>query len=167
MIRPLKPGAAARLWLFFAGAAAVLSIGLPWAPTGEAWKWMPGYFTPGFCSTVYDYDGWASVECMPTFVNSGIYPVYDAAGSTGAQHPARALIAMAAVLVVLGYRQANRRLLAAAVVVAGIAFVAFGVHPAAGQLAFGISIAALVMALRSDNLLSRFPDRSISSAVRR
>ncbi|RIJ70281.1 hypothetical protein D1871_19400 [Nakamurella silvestris] len=150
------PGPVARRWLFAAAVTAVLSLGLPWgASAGSGGSVLPGYFTPGFCSTVYDYEGWASVECSSSYYFPTLYFTgHGGGGIPGAAHPSRALIAVAVVLVILGYRQANRRLLIAAAFVAATAFFAFGIRPASGQLTFGLALVCLVLALRADRMLS-------------
>lgn len=148
------PGPRARTWLFAAAAAALLSLGLPWGSTTGGGSVLPGYFTPGFCSTVYDYEGWASVECSSSYFFPTLY-FHGAGGAIpGAAHPARALLAIAAVLLVVGYRRTDRRILLGGLLAGAVGFFAFGVQPAAGQLAFGLGVVCVALALRADGLLA-------------
>lgn len=156
--RPPPIGAAARLWLAVALLATVLSVGLPWSATGlSPGSYLPGYYTPGFCATVYDYDGYASMDCGPGYLSPGFYlSGYGFGGEAGASHPARVFIAVGLLLVVLGYRRGSAQVLTAALLIGAVGFLAYGVSPAAGQLSFGLALAALWLALRADGIRLRW-----------
>jgi len=134
-----------RWWTALAVATAALSLGLPWGTAGSAY--VSGYFTPGMCATVYDYEGWASLDCTAGFVSPGF--VLGGGEYTGAQHPARLFIAVVIALLVTGLRRHPVMTSRTAVVVGTVGFLAFGVQPAAGQLALAVSVAASWTSLRA------------------
>lgn len=56
--------------LVAAAACAALSLGLPWT-IGLKGAYGTTLFTPGNCVTVYDYQGYASLECTTGMVFPG------------------------------------------------------------------------------------------------
>jgi hypothetical protein len=109
--------------------ALVVSLGLPWGfQGGTASSIIPGYYTPGFCTTVYDNDGYAFTECSPGWVGAPIFmPGVSGAYTPGAKHAARFGIAFGLVACALALRKGRRRIL----LVAGIVLFAVSV-PTAG-----------------------------------
>lgn len=145
-----KPKIAARRWLLLAGVAGLLSLGLPWSSV-----YQPGfgYWSPGFCYTGYDSDGWASTYCDPWYVPG--------AGSIvrviGAQHPARVLLLLTVLALIAGYRRESKALLKWAPVLAALGLFGFGVTGMAGQIVFAVGLAALLRALYLDGVLKSSP----------
>jgi hypothetical protein len=143
-------GVSFRVPACIAAGLLVLSLGLPWLQTiGTAGTYLPGYVTPGFCSTSFDADGWAFSSCTPMTVSPG-FPLPGTAGSvtTGASHPARFGIAWAVVLGITAIRRDRPKLLLLAgaglgvvmTISAGVGFSTSGVCAAwlaVGALVFG------------------------------
>jgi hypothetical protein len=101
------------LWTKIAAGLCVLSFGLPWIITnGTSSSLIPGWFTPGFCSTSIGYDGWSSMSCDPGFVGAPMF-IPGSQGSTGAgaQTTGRFGIAAALVSLFLSRQTGNRKLL--------------------------------------------------------
>lgn len=53
--------------LLLAAALLVLALGLPWTTAFST----SGWYSPGFCTTVYGPDGYGSVECDPGWYSPG------------------------------------------------------------------------------------------------
>jgi hypothetical protein len=94
-----------------AAALLVVSLGFPWlVRDGNAGTSIPGWVVPGFCSTTYDYNGWASSSCSPMTIGSPLYvPGTDGAIVSGSSHSARFAIAAGLVCIVLAQRRNRRR----------------------------------------------------------
>lgn len=138
--RPLRPSTL----LLLAALLAGLSLGLPWGTggAGQPGTWVGGYYDPGYCVTVYDYDGYASLDCSTGMYNSGIYFAGDENGvRSGYAHPARVFVVGAAVLVAAGLRQRSSRLLRIALAVAAVGVLCDGVGSGSG---FFVGLAAAV-----------------------
>lgn len=130
--------------LTVAAAFALLSLGLPWG-SSDPGRWTGGFYSPGFCSTVYDGNGWASTECGPGFYSAGIH-LGGGSGAAGYRTCVRVFLLIAAVLLIIGLRRRSGPLpaLAAAVLTLG-----WLLQPGAqsGQIAYLLALAALVTAL--------------------
>jgi hypothetical protein len=102
-------------WLLALGAALLLALGLPWnINTGTDDYIIPGYYVPGYCTTVYDADGYATTECDPGFVGAPIFGFgTDGSFTSGSQHPARFGLVAALVALVVAWRTRERRWLLA------------------------------------------------------
>lgn len=120
--------------LAVAGALALLGLGLPWTTAYS----VAGYYTPGFCSTTYDADGYGSVSCSPGFVGAG----YNNPALPGFTIDVRVFAALMLLAGLFGIRRRSPVLLGIGLVIGGAALVR---NPGtqAGQL---IWVAALVLA---------------------
>jgi hypothetical protein len=153
--RPLRP----RTLLLLAALLAGLSLGLPWGTggAGQPGAWVGGYYAPGYCVTVYDYDGYASLDCSTGTYNSGIYFSGDENGvRSGYAHPARVFVVGAAVLVGVGLRQRSARLLRIALAVAAVGVLCDGVGSGSGFFVALAAVAVLATALHRMHVIS-FP----------
>lgn len=103
--QPLMPIVAAGL--------IVLSLGMPWIfLQGTDSSFIPGWFLPGTCVTVYDLDGWASSDCTPGTVAPGIL-LPGTRGTTGAgmEHSGRFGLAWGLLMTIIGLQTGRRHLL--------------------------------------------------------
>jgi hypothetical protein len=136
----------------------VLALGLPWLQTiGTSGTYLPGYITPGFCTTTYGYDGYATSECSPMTVGVGM-SLPGSAGSitSGASHPARFGIVWAMVATVVAIRRrAPRFFLVGA---AGLGVV-MAISAGLGFSTSGVCAAWLAVGLLTFSGLSRDPTR--------
>jgi len=136
-----------------AACCAVLALALPWSSATDA-TYVPGWFVPGTCITVYDYDGWPSLDCTTGTISPGMYfPGIGAYG--GKDTEIRVFLVAVVALVVLARRRRRPSLATAAVVLAGAGLVLAGLRPRSGQLAYLAGMVLLVAALRADRLLGR------------
>src|SRR5699024_7003071 len=121
-----------------AALAGGLSLGLPWRSAADA-VYLPGWYMPGSCATVYDLDGWPSLEC--TSGSMGFDTLIRAAGAAGGKELAvRVLLAAVVVLVVLARRRRAAGLATGTVVTAAVGLALAGLAlggllPRTGQLA--------------------------------
>ncbi len=102
-----------RLWPAIAAGLIIVSLGMPWIfVSGTDSTYVPGWFVPGFCTTVYDLDGWAFSECTQGVVNPGLY-LPGTNGSTGAglEHTGRFGLAWALVMIAMAHRTGHKRYL--------------------------------------------------------
>lgn len=164
-----RPTGSVRSWLVAAGVAAICSLGLTWGIGGasSSGDYIPGWYAPGYCTTVYDDDGGASMDCTSGFVSPGYYTGYGSStGATGAGQPARVFLALGAAAVVFGYRRQDRRLVAAAPVIMTIGLAVTGLNPGPGMVAYTLGLACLVWGLRLDGVLRVRPrtPRALSPA---
>ncbi len=124
----------------------VLSLGFPWViRSGTSSTTIPGWYVPGLCRSVQDYDGWMSMECEP---GSSAPPIF-MPGSAGSLVPgygnsARFGLIAAVLLVALGIRRSRPTLfvLASVVVVSQVVFAS-----GARNLTAGIAMALIASAL--------------------
>lgn len=137
--------------LTVAGALALLALGLPWGGAGPG-RWTTGIYTPGFCSTIYDSNGYASSECSPGFYLPGIH--LSDGPPAGYLTGARVVVVVVVALLTLGLRQPDSRLPTVAVAVAAGGWL---VDPGAtsGQIVYLVALAVLVVALHRSGRLSR------------
>lgn len=161
--RPTDP---ARRWLVVAGVAALCSLGLSWGAGGGgegSLQYVPGSYTPGFCSTSYGADGWAYTDCSAGSASPG-YILGSGTGTsgTGSTQPARVFLALAATAVVFGYRRSDRRLVLAAPVMMAVGLAVTGLNPGPGMVAYTFGLACLVWGLHLDGAL-RLPRRAPST----
>jgi len=157
---PGRPAGARRRgtpMLLLAGLLSVLSLGLAW---GVGWSgydsmYVPGWYVAGGCYTDYDYEGYGTVICDPGTFSPGVYlPGSDGGrGATGAQHSARAFLAVGWALVGIGRWQRNRRLQVLAPAVMALGVVADGVGNGAGFVVALAAVACLARSLQLDGLL--------------
>lgn len=129
-------------------ALLVLALGLPWLQTiGTSGTYLPGYVVPGFCTTSYGYDGFATSECSPATIGVGI-SMPGSAGSitSGASHPARFGVAWAIVAMMLAVRRREPRLMLAGAAGLGLvtAFSAGLGFSTSGVCAAWLAVGALV-----------------------
>lgn len=139
----------------------VLALGLPWLQTiGTSGTYLPGYVTPGFCTTSYGYDGFATSECSPMTVGVGM-SLPGTAGSitSGASHPARFGIAWAVVAAVVALRRREPRLFLAGA--AGLAMVT-ALSAGLGFSTSGVCAAWLAVGLLAFSGLGRMKQASSS-----
>lgn len=152
-----RPTGSVRWWLVAAAVAAFCSLGLTWGTGGadsSGGDYIPGWYSPGSCITVYDFDGGASMDCTSGFVSPGYSTGYGiSAGATGAGQPARVFLALGAAAVVFGYRRRDRRLVAAAPVLVAVGLAVTGLDPGPGMVAYTIGLACLVWGLHLDGAL--------------
>ena len=146
-----RPGPLARRWLLIAAVAATLSLGLPWSTSPT----FGVSVIPGFCSTSYCADGFATTECGPA--TTQFAPTGGLTPSVGYQHPVRVLGLVTAGLVVAGYRRGHRGWLLAAPAPGVLALCGYGLTGTSGQLVFAAALGALVMALVRDGVVPRRP----------
>lgn len=142
-----------------ASVGAICSLGLTWGGGGSTGEYLPGWYTAGTCISVYDYDGYASLDCTGGYVSPGYYT----AGSTdftGADQPARVFLALAAAAAVVGYRRRDRRLVVAAPVILAVGLVVTGLSPGPGMVAYSVGLACLSWGLHLDGAL-RFSRRTM------
>jgi hypothetical protein len=136
-----------------AACCAVLALALPWSSATDA-TYIPGWYVPGMCTSVYDNDGWPSLDCTPGMISPGIFlPGMGAHG--GKDTEIRVFLVAVVVLVVLARRQRRTSFATAAVVLAAAGLALAGLRPRSGQLAYLVGMALLVLALRTDGLLGR------------
>ena len=136
---PLVRTSARRL-IGLAAALFVLSLA---APAGTGLQPSMNYL-PGWCSTSYDADGWASMWCTPGTVSTS----FDAVGTVGLAHPLRIFVAVAVVLIAFGLRNRSRRLLQAAVAVGALGFLLGGAD-SVSRLLVGAAVVTLALAVRA------------------
>ena len=140
-----------------AGVAAICSLGLTWGVGGgdsSGGDYIPGWYAPGSCITVYDYNGGASMDCTSGFVSPGRSTGYGSStGATGSGQPARVFLALGAAAVVFGYRRRDRRLLVAAPVIMAVGLAVTGLNPGPGMVVYTIGLACLVWGLHLDGVL--------------
>jgi hypothetical protein len=100
-------------WTKIAAGLCVLSFGLPWIITnGTSSSLIPGWFTPGFCTTSVGYDGWSSMSCDPGFVGAPIFlPGSQGSTGAGAETTGRFGLAAALVSILFASRTGNRKML--------------------------------------------------------
>lgn len=157
---PVVPALSARAGrsgalLAIAAAAAVLALMLPWSSSADG-GYVPGWFVPGSCVTVYDYDGWPSMECTTGTISPGFY-VAGVGAAGGKDTAVRVVIAAVVALVVLARRRRSARLGTVAVLAAVAGLTLGGLLPRPGQLAYLAGVALLAAALHRDGLLGRLP----------
>jgi hypothetical protein len=141
-----------RALLVAAALAAVMSLGLPWASGADS-TYLPGWYVPGTCVTVYDPDGWASTDCSTGTFTPGIFlPGHGAYG--GKNTAARVFVILATVLVVWALRRGSGTLARLALLVAGIGLVLGGLRPRTGQLVYLGGMLLLALALHRAGLLA-------------
>ncbi len=150
-----RPGPLARRWLLIAAVAATLSLGLPWKNSVEAGFGFT-YYGTGLCSNSWDADGWMTTTCDPYWTPQlEVKP--ELTTVIGAEHPARALVLLTVLALVVGYRRGHRGWLRLAPTPAMVALFGYGVTGMSGQLAFALALGALVMALVRDGVYPRRP----------
>lgn len=145
--------------------AALCSLGLTWGAGGAggaSGEFVPGWYTPSFCSTSYGAGGWAYTDCSGGYASPG-FIVGSGTGPSGAgaTQPARVFLAFGAAVVVLGYRRSDRRLVVAAPVIMAVGLAVTGLNPGPGMVAYTIGLACLVWGLHLDGAL-RLTRRSAS-----
>jgi hypothetical protein len=141
-----------RALLIAAGLAGVMSLGLPWASGGDS-TYLPGWYVPGTCVTVYDPDGWASTDCSTGIITPGILlPGHGAYG--GKSTAARVFVVLVAVLVAFALRRGSSALARTALLVAGLGLVLGGLRPRTGQLVYAGGMLLLAVALGRAGLLT-------------
>jgi len=151
------PAAGTRGWLTLAALLGVLSLGLPWATWSERYA-TGGFLTPGSCTTTYDHEGFATLDCLPMTFTPG-FDLTSAGTLTGADLAARVLLVVVAVLVWTAYRRrdASRAVVdpaaGLAVALAAVAPLIAGAAAQTGQVAWVLGAVALVVALRRDGML--------------
>jgi hypothetical protein len=124
----------------------VLSLGLPWVILqGTDGTYIPGWFNPGMCSTSYDIDGWASMDCTPGTIGIPIN-IPGTAGTTGAgaEHSGRFGLIGALAAVVYALRTGQRRFLRPAAF--GLMFVT-GLSTGTRALTSGVMVAWVAVGL--------------------
>lgn len=153
MTTVLERAARVRGGLFTVAAAfALLSLGLPWG-SSDPGRWTAGSYSPGFCTTVYDSNGWASMECGPGFYSPGIH-LSGGGAPAGYLTGIRVILVVVVVLLAISLRQPAGPLPTVAVAVAAIGWM---LQPGArsGQIAYLLALAVLVVALRRAGRISR------------
>lgn len=151
--RPLRP----RTLLLLAALLAGLSLGLPWNTSGpgQPGTWIGQYYQPGYCFTVYDYDGYASLDCSTGYYNTGIYIDGNEEGiRSGYAHPVRVFVAAAALLVGAGLRQRSARMLRVGLAVAAVGVLCDGVGNGSGFFLGLGAVALLATALHRMGVIS-------------
>ena len=148
---PARLRSVAPALLALAAIAAVISLGLPWASALEL-RYQPPIYSPGLCSTVYDPDGWASVECDPIYSYAGY--TYGLSGHhVGYQRAVRVLLPAAVLLLIAGVRLRRRPLVVAGYVAAAAGLVVGGLRFYPGQVAYVIALVAITFWLVRDGWL--------------
>lgn len=142
-----------------AGVAALCSLGLAWGSGSSSGAYSPGWYTAGTCITVYDADGYASLDCTGGYISPGYYTP-GSAGPSGASQPARVFLAIAAAAAVVGYRSRDRRLVLAAPVIMAVGLAVTGLNPGPGMVAYSVGLACLSWGLHLDGAL-RFSRRTM------
>ncbi|WP_353647676.1 hypothetical protein ABLG96_12290 [Nakamurella sp. A5-74] len=117
-----------------AGALALLALGLPWTTA----SFVPGYYSPGFCTTTYDADGYGSMYCSTGFIGAG----YNNPASPGFTIDVRVYAALMLIAAIWGLRRRSPVLLGIALT-AGAAALVRNPGSQAGQLVWA---GALVLA---------------------
>lgn len=144
-----------RTLLLLALAAAALAMVAP-APDFQ----IGTGFLPGFCTTSYDLDGWATLDCTPGIIKSTVDPL----SSTGIAQPARIYVAAAIAAVLVAIRRERGRtdapttrsvLLLRVALAATVAGVVLGGLAAPGRLALLAAAVLLALALRAWGALPR------------
>ncbi|WP_029135253.1 hypothetical protein [Nakamurella lactea] len=144
--RPAIAPAAARRRLWLAGALALLSLGLPWSAARAGYQ-VAGWYAPGSCISVYDADGYATLDCSPGYYSPG-WSVAGQAAAPGYATDLRIVLAVALTLLVLGLRRDSGRLQLAGLIVAVAGF-ALNPGEQPGQLAYAGAVVVLASALLS------------------
>jgi hypothetical protein len=140
-------------WLLL---ALLASLGLPWAYVARGAQGgvtIPGYLVPGFCRTVYEPGGWASMECTMGFVAPDLH-VPGVGGLqhavSGHAHAGRFGVVAAAALLVLAARRRSARLQAGAgalLLASNVLTAGLGLHTAGASLAWLVGMALLARGL--------------------
>lgn len=132
--------------LIAAAALAVLSLGLPWTVAVDS-AYGTTLFTPGSCVTVYDYQGYASLECIPGMIFPG-YSSYGSPALPGYAIGVRVFLLAGALLVFLGSRHAasKMRLVGLLVIIAGWLT---NIGSQSGQITYLLAIGCLWYWLRA------------------
>jgi len=141
---------------------------LPWHTSGpgQPGGWYGSYYLPGYCVTVYDYDGYSSLDCTAGTYNFGIYlPGAEGGNTSGYAHPARVFIVAGTLLVAGGLRQRSARALRAGLAVAAVGAVCDGVGSGSGFFVYLGAVFALALALQRLGVI-RLPARRSMSASR-
>lgn len=138
--------------LFAATAVAgLLSLGLPWASAADG-KYIPGWYVPGSCITVYDANGYPSMDCSAGMIGPGFFVAgHGAYGGLGTA--ARVFVVAVALVIWLALRKRSRPLAVTAVALAAAGLALGGLRPRAGQLVYLAGMVLLVLALRDARLL--------------
>ena len=140
--RPIRPP------LVLSGLLALVSLGLPWRPSGLDPTFRTSWL-PGFCGAPGEY------VCDPgTIVFHNGFTVTGAV--PGYASPMRVALLVAVVALIAGIRCSSSRLLMVGVVVAATGLVLGGTSIGAGQLTYLAALVVLVVALRRSGRL-RFP----------
>jgi len=138
---------AARWWVA-AAVTAVVSLGLPWSVTG-------GYTSPGFVvpdiSVANPADG--TITTIPGMI--GLPITSPGLHLAGYQTPARVLVVVAAVLLVVAVRRRSPRWGVAGLAVAAFGLVLAGVPLTGGGAVYLAALVLLAVALRRSALLPR------------
>ena len=135
---------ALRRRLLPAGVLALLALGLPWTTEYS----VPGYYTPGFCTTTYDANGYGSVSCDPGFIGAGYY----SPAAPGFTLDVRVYAALMLIAAVWGLRQRSPVLLGTALTVGAAALVR-SPGTQAGQLVWAGALVVAGIALAGAGLL--------------
>lgn len=156
-----------RTLLLIAALLAAVSLGLPWGTNGpsQPGTWVGSYYNPSWCTTAYDIDGWAYLDCTPSSYNPGIYVSGNEDGvRSGYAHSSRVFIVAAALLVAGGLRQRSEHALKAGLVVAAVGAVCDGIGTASGFYTYLAAVAALAFALEPLGVI-RIPRRRSMAAT--
>jgi hypothetical protein len=135
--------AAARAWWAIAGAATVVSLGMPWK---ESALWpIYNVYNPWNCGINYGGEDWANhqwcFQMLPT------YSWYEGGAAPGYQTPVRAFVPLALLVLFVGVRLARRRMmvLGAAIATAGAVLASTNIGP--GQTLYILGVVALWVGL--------------------
>ncbi|MEJ7649133.1 MAG: hypothetical protein WKF57_08885 [Nakamurella sp.] len=135
---------ALRRRLLPAGALALLALGLPWTTEYS----VPGDYSPGFCTTTYDANGYGSVSCDPGFIGAG----YHSPAAPGFTLDVRVYAALMLIAAVWGIRRRSPVLVGIALVI-GVAALLRNPGTEAGQLVWAGALVVAGIALAEAGLL--------------
>lgn len=143
----------AREWLWVAALLTLLGLGLPvgsWEVEGST---TSGWYVPGSCVSVYDYDGYATLDCTGGTYNPGLYLPGSEGWLTAAQSGIRVFIAATLALTFLALRRRSPLAGTAAVAIGALGIVRYAVPPHPGIVVFALALLALYLALNDLQLL--------------
>jgi len=133
----------ARAWWVIAGAATIVSLGMPWKAS-TLWP-IYNVYNPWNCGVDWGGEDWAShqwcFQALPT------YSWYEGGAAPGYQTPVRLFVPLALIALLAGARLARPRLLVlgAAIATAGAVLASSSIGP--GQTLYVLGVLALWMAL--------------------
>jgi hypothetical protein len=136
---------AVRRRLFLAAGLTVVALCLPWSPA-RAGSYLHGWYAPGSCISVYDSDGYATLDCTPGYVTPGWFTP-GTAMQPGYATDLRIIVLVAVAALLVGLRRSSPALQQGALLVA-VAGLALNLAPQSGQLVYAVAVALAAIALR-------------------